>query len=230
MHPLLVPLPSPRINCGAAAVTFASCHLVSQVQQMSDEQEAAQRLADEADGSAERASNGTGSVRLSATLVKAVGEAASKRGVAAPFESVCWALRRSAGHEGAAIALLAAQPTARVVLAALRDPGAALLVGSDELATVSAARVRRARTALRRDGVRQIVEAYANTGHEACHEATASLPEASRVEILLLQWASAVCDYVEADARTQPARQKVMRHPPSGCVCVPQPRNPHPGR
>jgi len=184
----------------------------AQYKEMGEELEVAKRIVAEAEA-ASGLCGGIGDV--SATQIKAVQEEASKTGTHAPTLWVRWALQRSVGDESAATALLAAQPEARKALAALRNPGASLLVTAEELSTVTPHTVRRVRMNLRRSNVRRLVE--------NCVEATEVMnavgeyesevlrdANTSTSELLLFRWAVAVCDYVEASARTQPQQQKVI--------------------
>jgi len=157
---------------------------------------------------------GGGYDAVSATQVKAVQEEAAKQGANAPAEWARWALKRTGGNEATSAALLIAQPAARRVLLALRNPSDHLLRTEAELSTVSPQMVRRVRLSFRKDKVRQVVdECVKVTNHfpsnEADGEAIGDM-NASMVELLLFRWALGVCDYVEGLARTQPQQQKVM--------------------
>jgi hypothetical protein len=157
---------------------------------------------------------GGGYDAVSATQVKAVQEEAAKQGANAPAERARWALKRTGGNEATSAALLIAQPAARRVLLALRNPSDHLLRTEAELSTVSPQMVRRVRLSFRKDKVRQVVdECVKATNHfpsnEADGEAIGDM-NASMVELLLFRWALGVCDYVEGLARTQPQQQKVM--------------------
>jgi len=177
-----------------------------QLEQVRQELEAAQKQASTA------ASDVDQSEGLSALQLKAVQEAVRKQGGTAPTECVSWALRRTAGVESAAATLVVAQPAARRAVQALKNPGVGLFASPSELAQVTPAQVRSVRLTLRKDNIKSVVEAYGAETDDEADEGTdrAVRPEASRSEILLLRWATAVCDYVEAVARTQPQQQKVM--------------------
>jgi len=190
-------------------VTTKRAQLKEMQEELADAQKAV-KAAEDLSG----ASSGHGYAAVSAMQVKAVQEEVSKRGASAPATWVRWALQRTSGNEPMATALLVAQPEARRVLAALRDPSKHLLGSANELKAVSPHVVRRVRLALRKDGVRKTVEScieatkhFPNTGEGA--EAN-SETHASMGELLLFRWALAVCEYVEAHARTQPQLQKVV--------------------
>ena len=188
------------------------------------------------------ASGGGGGVYdgVSATQVKAVQEDASKRGAPAPAAWARWALKRTAGDEALATALIVAQPKARLVLAALRDPSSFLLATAEELQPISTQTARKVKMNLRKEGVRKLVEvcveaterfgsddaqiekaeaaaklattpAAVDEGGERAEEAADALGvHASIAELLLLRWVVGVCEFVEARARTQPQQQKLM--------------------
>ena len=170
----------------------------AQLDQMRKELDATQALIDEADTAAGRGG-------FNHLQVRSVQEAISKSGGAAPpVEQVQWALKRAGGYESSAVEMLAALPAARKVVRALESPHEDLFGSAGSLGCVSLAQVRRVRLALKRDGVRALVDAL---GEGALGEPPDG---ASRAEMLLLGWAREVCEYVEAASRTQPQHQKVL--------------------
>ena len=176
-----------------------------QLEQVKQELAVAQKQADEeVDGEEQRGG-------VSALALKSVQEAVQKHGGVAQAVWVRWALKRTAGNEAAATALILARPAALKVVRALQQPGDALFASASELSAITTARVRSVRLTLRKDGIRRIVEAYGEETDDEAEEGTGEqLPDASRSELLLLRWANAVCNYMEAEARTQPQQQKVI--------------------
>lgn len=145
---------------------------------------------------------------VSATQLKAVLEEVHKRGIHdCDAEAVRWALERATGRESLAVSLLLAQPEARRVLQALREPTTHLLTTEAELSSISQSAVRKVRVALRREEVGELVEACAQDGAEGGDDERVA---SSRAETMLIRWLVGVSDYVEALARTQPQQQKVM--------------------
>jgi len=174
-----------------------------QMESMRTELAAVQRAVEEA---------GTGSEHargcVSATQLHAVREEVRKRGIHdCDAEAVRWALQRATGKEAMAVSLLTAQPEARRVLRALREPATHLLASETELSNVSQQTVRKVRVAMRREEVQELVEACAHEGTDGSDDERVA---SSRAEMLLVRWLIGVCDYVEALARTQPQQQRVM--------------------
>ena len=183
----------------------------AQAASMKVELEGAQKACDEAEAASAGASGVGTRDGVSAMQLKAVREEAGKRGTAATADAARWALKRTAGNETSAVALLIAQPEASAALAALRSPGAHLLSSEAQLAAISSTTIRRVRNNLRKEGVRQLAEACGKGGQPSDNEVEAlSDLNASQCELCLFKWVVAVCDYVEASMRMQPQHQKVM--------------------
>ena len=183
----------------------------AQAASMKVELEGAQKACDEAEAASAGASGVGTRDGVSAMQLKAVREEAGKRGTAATADAARWALKRTAGNETSAVALLIAQPEASAALAALRSPGAHLLSSEAQLAAISSTTIRRVRNNLRKEGVRQLAEACGKGGQPSDNEVEAlSDLNASQCELCLFKWVVAVCDYVEASMRMQPQQQKVM--------------------
>ena len=72
-------------------------------------------------------------------------------------EQAVWALKRTNGHEGASTEMISAQANARKAIAVLRSPSK-LAEFTRQLGNVTGSQVRKVRSTLRMEGVKEIIE------------------------------------------------------------------------
>ena len=124
---------------------------------------------------------------ISPTLIKSVMKASREAGAPVCREQAVWALKRTSGNEGAAIEMITCQGDARRVLQCLQAPGELQSFVGEGLGSLTGAQVRKARQALRLEGVKELVEKILSTEEEdeldddetkdrATPEASAKLP------------------------------------------------------
>ena len=95
---------------------------------------------------------------ISPTLIKSVLKAAREAGTPIPRDQAVWVLKRTNGNESTAIEMITCQTSAWLALQVLREPGLLQGFAGELLKGLTGAQVRKVRSALRVEGVKELVD------------------------------------------------------------------------